>query len=310
MSRPFPAADPGFRFEKQPGAALDLDVDFPASSHLCPRVVALPEGGYRLYYAEFGPICPPGTLGVIVSAFSRDGDRWEKEPGVRFTPSAEAMAKRVLAPDLVSLPGGGWRLYVEGRSQEERRAIFSAISPDGLNFTLEPGARLLDRESPHGYGTPCCVPLEAGGVWRLYYYHYDGSAWAIRSARSQDGIDWRPEPGDRVVQTLPEESYAVYSPHVIRLANGGWRMYYAGWSDDREMRGCILAADSADGLAWRKYETPVLVPAGDESAWDGKICSEPTLFRDAAGRWRLLYEACNREKNWRILSAVMRPPLP
>ncbi len=287
---------PDRRFTRLPNPLVTPE---PRGRVLCPRAVALPGGGYRLYFMEHGDACPPGNHGVVVSARSDDGDRWEREAGVRLGPTGPRSAARVLAPDLVPLPNGGWRMYAEARSDAAPSVVISARSSDGLAWTPEPGLRIADPEDRIAYGSPNCVALPGGG-WRLYCHARTDAYSHIVSARSDDGLTWTLEPGVRIAQDRPEEGAGAYSAFV----GGGpetWWMVYAGWSGGPDSAGRLLAADSANGLDWRKRAAPVLEPA---TGLDARHCSEPTLLRLADGSWRLYYEACDAHGVWRILGAA------
>ena len=51
------------------------------------------------------------------------------------------------------------------------------------------------------------------------------------SAVSPDGLNFETEPGVRIAQETKRETYAVYAPEVVRLADGSFRMFYAGWAE-------------------------------------------------------------------------------
>lgn len=66
-----------------------------------PGIVALPGGGYRLFYTAVGPGKPfPVCQGYILSAYSDDGVNFEVEEGIRLAPdpTIEHGSLRYLAP--------------------------------------------------------------------------------------------------------------------------------------------------------------------------------------------------------------------
>ena len=95
------------------------------------------------------------------------------------------------------------------------------------------------------------------------------------------------------------ETFAVYSPEVVRLGDGSYRMYYAAWSEGID--GGIFTATSTDGLTWRKEPQPCLDLGGP---LDSGMVSEPCVTELPDGRFRLFYEARDGEGNCRILSAT------
>ena len=107
------------------------DVQWPpeaARTGLCgavsPRVVALAEGGYRLYYTQILPRTGIPAIANdyddattrILSATSIDGATWEPESGVRPSPrQGGAGDYRVSSSEVVPVPGesGKLRMYFE-----------------------------------------------------------------------------------------------------------------------------------------------------------------------------------------------------
>jgi len=71
----------------------------------------------------------------------------------------------------------------------------------------------------------------------------------IRSAVSNNGQDWRWEPGKRVFPDHETGEISTVSPDVVRLNDGSYRMYY----QSRSLGECdvVRSAFSADGLRWR-----------------------------------------------------------
>ena len=131
----------------------------------------------------------------------------------------------------------------------------------------------------------------------------------IISAISDDGLRFQCEPSVRIPQTKRLESFQTYAPEVIRLADGTYRMYYAGWIDDPTVKkgspynGRIFSAVSQDGLGWTKDEGVCLDIGG---RWGPVKVSEPCVIDLPDGRFRMYYEACDHEGKWRILSATSR----
>ena len=252
------------------------------------------------------------TQGNILSAVSDDGEQWEKEPGVRVGPHEPEAGLRVVCPDVVPLPDGGYRMYFEAQPPDRPARIGSARSADGLTWEPEPGVR-FGADNEWRYGSPRAVPLP-DGRWRLYFHRYTqplrmglDAGNHIVSAISSDGLTFEEEPGIRIPQTTALESFAVYAAEVVGLGDATpapWRMYYAGWTAD-PIRGRIFSATSLDGLAWTKDPEPNLEPAGSGvGAFDAEKCSEPSVMQLPDGRYRIYYEACDEGQVWRILSAT------
>ena len=91
----------------------------------------------------------------------------------------------------------------------------------------------------------------------------------------------------------------MYGADVVRLSDGTYRMYYAGWGE--EVRGGIFAATSGDGLNWSKDPGCLLDLDGP---LDCNMVSEPCVIDLGNGKYRLYYEAKDKDGKCRILSAT------
>jgi len=300
--------DPGTRWIKDPGVVIDVPDGSGEWKILTPNVVELPGGGFRMYYTRSGPGRDYATTqAVILSAVSADGVRWAHEEGVRLGPHEPNADLRVVCPDVIPLAGGGYRMYFEGQPADRQSMILSAVSDDGLDWRPEAGVRF---GGPRRYGSPRCIPVADGSTptnFRLYFHSYSNplqigleAANHIVSAVSADGLSFQAELGARVGQEGSLQDFAVYAPEVLRLGDGSYRMYYAGWQAD-PVRGRIFSATSADGVAWSRDPEVNLEFGG---RYDAEKCSEPCVIRLPDGRYRMFYEACDERGVWRILSAT------
>jgi hypothetical protein len=300
--------DPDIRWTKDPGIAIDVRDATGDWRNLTPNVISL-DNGFRMYYTESGPGSDyRASKGRIMSAFSEDGTTWEKEQGIRLGPNGLHANLRVVCPDVIPLPGGGYRMYIEGQARGNPSYVVSATSEDGLNFEPDPGVRFGDGQ--RSYGSPRCLylPWEAGAPrYRLYFHSYTyplvpglESSNSIVSATSRDGLEFAIEPGVRIGQETDMEDYSVYAAEALLLGDGSYRMYYAGWSKD-PVRGYILGATSADGIEWEKDPEPLVSPGGE---WDALKCSEPCVIQLHDGTYKMYYEASDADGVWRILSAT------
>jgi predicted GH43/DUF377 family glycosyl hydrolase len=146
-----------------------------------PEILRLGNNTLRMYYtgdlfaAEIG-----SSNKKIKSAISLDkGLTWMREDGTRI--NAEAMD-----PCVVALPDGGFRMYYsayDSRESDETMSIYSAYSPDGLNYTVEGKAFSAGKE-----GIRFMDPrlIEINGGYRMYYTEATGpkenEKTAIKSA--------------------------------------------------------------------------------------------------------------------------------
>ena len=136
-----------------------------------PRAIALPGGGYRMYYSQMLPR-PGFSAGAndydnastrILSAYSADGMAWVPEPGVRLSPQEGGAGEfRVVSSEVVPVGDGRQlRMYFEccAGSQAVTNSIRSAVSSDGLKWTMDPGSRV--ESEGHNYSAPRIVFLAA-----------------------------------------------------------------------------------------------------------------------------------------------------
>lgn len=329
------SCDPGVNWEKETAWSVDAapddsEVPDPAASWpitaarsgiygaVSPRVICLRDGSYRLYYTQILPRAgyPDGATDYdqatsrILSAFSRDGIHWTPESGVRLSAEAGGAGEyRVVSSEVVPIAhaNGSWRMYYEccRGPQSVKNTILSARSEDdGITWKLESGVRWGNAGS--NFAAPRIQFLH-GRRMRLYCYE---RGKGIVSAVSVDGgLRFVEEPGLRIAQDGPWDSHAAFAPEVVQIGEGGFVMFYAGYSAPNRCQ--ILRATSEDGLNWQKETTPAISPNG--SGWDAVKCSEMALIPlpDGSGnapRFRMLYEACDGTATgergvWRIASA-------
>lgn len=119
----------------------------------------------------------------------------------------------------------------------------------------------------------------------------------------------RPPERLRIPQTLPLlEREGVYCAVMVRIDSerdfdgARVRAYYGAWKGGKGASGVILSAHSADG--GRTFVKDAGVVIACDTPLDAGFASEPCVFRDDEGRWRMLYEACGTGGITRILEAV------
>ena len=244
------SSDNGISWRKEPGIRMDVHEPHATLRVLCPDVIPLPDGRWRMYYEARSPHCPT----VILSAVSEDGLTWKPELGVRVADSKWSFGSpRCLYLESSEDPAAVWyRLYFHHYSYplqsglDSQNHIVSALSKDGLFFEIEPGIRIPQedpaRESYAVYA-PEVIRLGAGG-YRMYY-----SGWSeeihggIFAATSPDGLHWIKDQGPLLDLDRALDCKMVSEPCVIELADGRYRLYYE--AKDSAGRARILSATSA-----------------------------------------------------------------
>ena len=335
------------RWTKEHGARLEGSRDLDRFKVQAPGIVRAPGGGYRLFYTGIGPGKPfADCQGYILSAVSQDGLRFTPEPGIRLAPQPNLphMALRVLAPSVVALPDGHWRMYFEARGTADvATSICSAVSEDQVSWRLEPGVRLA---SPGGVGAPRFLS-GSNGEGRLYCFRSDygpaGLAGGLRvgtpvvSATTRNGLDFILDPGLRMTDRQGDiDSAGITAAEA--LPGTPLTMYFSAWQDlpkgvppplhpslDRDavaagtsadfavasiaadMSGYqsrILAAHSENGLDWIRDGVVIAGDGYGGSDIDAVHAEDMSLIALGDGRWRMYYAACDALGTWRIASAV------
>lgn len=232
------------RWRKEAGARVQGSRELDSAKVQAPGVVAMPLGGFRLFYTAVGPAKPFRTCqGYILSAVSDDGIEFRKEAGIRVAPQpgVEHMSLRVLAPSVNQCGDGQWRMYFEARGSADRPTVIcSAISTDMLNWECEEGIRLQHGRS---LGGPRYVPLESGGG-RLYCFGsgFDAGesadsgdrAQGVVSAITSDGINFELDDGYRIRSKQGEyDSNGITAAEAVPPAGRGdkWTMFFSAWQD-------------------------------------------------------------------------------
>jgi len=153
----------GLTWEKESGIRLESEgaPDYGAIS--VPEIIKLPDGRYRMYYVgdmfNKGPEENQNTIRCAIS--SDNGLTWERE-------TISGIPSQCMDPDVIVHPDGTYRMFysVAPHGQEEEGGVYSAISPDGLTWTKEEGARLAGHFIQ--LGDPDVVEL-LDGTYRMYY---------------------------------------------------------------------------------------------------------------------------------------------
>ncbi len=149
-----------------------------------------------------------------------------------------------------------YRMYyaIEPEVPGNQLEIFSSRSYDGLNWEKEDGIRLTFATFPD------VVELNEG-KYRMYFQRFSAEhgKQAIMSAISDNGLDFEPEEGARLVPGEGLDKDGVASTSVIQLADGKYRMYYRATINEvydanapNKVTSFILSAISNDGLTFTK----------------------------------------------------------
>ena len=242
-------SEDGDSWEKDPGIRVDVHPPYAAKCTMCPDVIPLAHGGYRMYYEARTEARPT----VVLSATSDDGLQWDLEPGVRFgdpnwsygSPRCLYISEPALRPDY------RFRLYFHRYTYNPFRSgldahnvIISAISKDGLCFEEEDGVRIAQETERETFAVYAPEVIRLGdGTYRMYYPPWcDEFKGGVFTATSAEGLTWTKAPDPLVDLGGPWDSNMVSEPCVIELPDGRSRMFYEAKDANGSTR--ILSATS------------------------------------------------------------------
>lgn len=224
-------------------------------------VVILDDGRYRLY----GEASDIGNH-TVVSYTSSDGLDFQKEDGYRLTGA--------FMPFAVKLADGRFRLYYTDQAGNPpapgARAIMSATSEDGLNFTVEGGDRLTYNGSSYesaGIRSAKILQLD-NGTYRMYYHGIDGDEhWRVLSATSQNGLNWTREVGVRLDPSdLCQGVTRIGNVAPLITPEGTYHLYVAALVCGDSFINGILDITSSDGLTFTTDATAIIEGYGNDTA--------------------------------------------
>jgi hypothetical protein len=189
-------------------------------------------------------------------ATSRDGLKWERDPG-------NPIFDGVWTEDVFVLRhGGAYSMFAEGRND----VAHLLTSPDGRHWeergSLDIRNRAGDPISAGPYGTPT-VWLEAG-TWYLFYERNDEGVWL---ATSPDGRTWTNVEDTPVIRRGPEtcDRGAVALNQVVRYRGRYYGVYHANAEADWKGPWTTCLAASDDLRHWEKYPGNPVIPSDDSS---------------------------------------------
>jgi len=285
-------SDDGLAFRTEPGIRLAPQ---PTLAHMClrvlvPTVVQCADGRWRMCFEARGKADQPT---VICSAISIDMLEWEHEAGIRLTGLGG-----VGGPRYLPLADGGGRLYCSGSEfgnggpaggQRLSHSVVSAVTSDGLDFELEPGYRMPDKQAEYDTAgitaAQVIPPTTAGDNWTMIF-----SAW-------QD--------------VPPGTAVPVHPSDDVNAVAKGLSDDFAAASIASDMAGYrsrIFVAHSADGLVWDRGECAIDGEGYGGQGLDAVHAEDMSIIRIDTDKYRMYYAACDKDGNWRIASAVTADP--
>ena len=231
----------------------------------------LPDGRVRMY------IFAQGRGIVSAVSLTTEGVSFAAEAGARL-PDGSGM------PRVVAHPAGGWRLFFTSGS-----GIRSAVSTDGLTFTVENGFRITAEAAGFTTGTTAgatsgaTVVRLADGRYRMYFSDLPRpgdppGGHRIKSAVSSDQLAWTVEPGVRIGPGAAVLTETAEHPFALPNADGSVTLYYGkftgGGSASTEG---LYHSTSTDGLTF------------EQETYDVFFGNDPDAIRLADGTLLMYY---------------------
>ena len=234
------------------------------------RVTSFPRGGVptlarlkdqRLIAAhQYFPESDAENFDKVAVRFSSDeGKTWSGPEVIRLKGLPEGM-RFPFDPTLVPLPDGRVRLYFTSlrgrRFEEDRPAIYSALSSSGVDYAFEPSVRFGVEGRPV---IDCAVALHKG-MFHLFAPIEIGTGY---HAVSHDGL--------KFVRTN-DVRMDGRRRWLGNAQSDGKQMTFFGTAEDS--RSSLWMATSADGQDWKLIESPILKgadPAGVRARDGGLI---------------------------------------
>lgn len=244
----------------------DADLFDDGAERSVPRLLWLHTGEIRMIHA---------SSNAHAVAASNDGLTWRVTEDT--TPFTGGPPKKVA---VVYMADGRYRLLWP---QNETRLI-SAISCDGVSWTLEEGERFRPQSYDANIVSVPDVIHVSGSTWRMYYVGDKFSSTGsnvnnTRSAISDDeGWTWRAEGGPTLTETN------VGDPNIHYLSDGGYRMYYLAPGSQLN-QAAVKYVDSAAGTSFSFSPPP-------REVFSGQVIYDPSVVRTPDGSLRLYFFTC------------------
>ena len=200
--------------------------------------------------------------------------------------------------------GPGWRmLFAAGTTGTYGWQVFSAVSSDERNWTMEPGVRIANGGPvppassgtvPWPVGEGMVIDRLPGGEWRMVVGGYEPIANApdrfeIVEYRSVDQLTWTYQGVRLAAAQMPASAQrTIYSPSIVQITPGLWRMFVSG--DDLNLpggRSRIFTAVSQDRSRWQ-FEAELVSAPGIDFYYTAVVGDRLYFLRQDAGQLRRL----------------------
>lgn len=284
-------------YRLKPGAKAEPVITFERAG--VPTMARLQDGRLLAAYQHFPDNDRRNFDRVAVRFSSDDGQTWDA-PQPIVVEGMEASLARPFDPTLVPLPDGRVRLYFTSNDRRSPRfdssppAIYSAVSPDGIHYTFEPGVRF----AIEGRITIDSAAALHDGVFHLFVPDNG-------TAQEMQGTQQRHEPprGGRAYHAVSSDGLHFERRDDVSIeGDARWlgnvqsvdgSLVFIGTGRLSGSRGGgIWLAESRDGTTWKALDTPAMRgadPGGvrtKDGAWLFAVTGEPREGTASARRMR------------------------
>jgi predicted GH43/DUF377 family glycosyl hydrolase len=207
---------------------------YPYPSITRPSVVALPGGGWRMWYSTQGSSGAAGTA-WIGAATSSDGVTWQKHGSPVLAPRDPWEKQALQCPNVrYDATSGLFQMWYSGGDQYEPDAIGYATSPDGIVWTRSPANPIYTPTAGwEDYKVGSFQVHRVGDWYYAFYNAFQREPFVSRigMARSRDGVGgWQRHPSNPLISPGPPGSWnarMIYKPTALWNARAGhWDVWF------------------------------------------------------------------------------------
>jgi beta-1,2-mannobiose phosphorylase / 1,2-beta-oligomannan phosphorylase len=198
-------------------------------SYLRSSCVVKTDSGYRMYYQAI-----TNNVGVICTAFSRDGFAWQHDTLKYMLPGASEAWDGISigVPYVICFGANDYRMWYAGSGLAGTVSIGYATSRDGVSWTRYSQnpvlkANPLQRWEGTHVSTPRVIFRE--GAYHMFYVGVnEAGAQSIGYATSQDGVTWTRRSSSPIL--APEYNslweWSTLGDHSVIFDNNYYRLWY------------------------------------------------------------------------------------
>ena len=241
------------------------------------------------------------------------GTRFAKDPRIAIDLDHALDSERILTPNVIRRPTGGYRMYYTGlgparRDPDALGCVLSASSDDAVTWHKDPNVR-VDLFPPHASARTLCpdvIPLPDGRSRMYFEARTTDRPTVILSAISSDGLSWQPEPGLR----FGDDTWSYGTPRCLYIERDGssafrYRLYFHRYTfplvSGIDAGNVIISAVSSDGLLFEEEEGVRILQETERETFS---VYAPEVVRLGDGSYRMYYSGWSDEIRGGIFTAT------